>query len=69
METDTALTSICTICTSTLSIAPPSTVVNGKVEEKHLCSECAQKLLLLGHFTAAAVVLSWMDEEVAKLDH
>ena len=32
-------------------------------------SECAQKLLLLGHFTAAAVVLSWMDEEVAKLDH
>ena len=31
-------------------------------------SECAQKLLLLGPFTAAAVVLSWMDEEVAKLD-
>ena len=31
--------------------------------------ECAQKLLLTGHFRAAAVVLDWMDQEVAKLDH
>lgn len=31
--------------------------------------EVAQKLLLLGDFRAAAVVLDWMDQEVAKLDH
>ena len=31
--------------------------------------EVAQKLLLMGHFRAAAVVLDWMDQEVAKLDH
>ena len=31
--------------------------------------ECAQRLLLLGEFRAAAVVLSSMDEEARKLDH
>lgn len=31
--------------------------------------EVAQKLLLLGEFRAAAVVLSWMDEEARKIDH
>ena len=31
--------------------------------------EAAQKLLLLGHFAAAAVVLDWMDQEVCRLDH
>lgn len=31
--------------------------------------EAAQKLLLLGHFAAAAVVLDWMDQEVGKFDH
>lgn len=31
--------------------------------------EAAQRLLLLGHFAAAAVVLAWMDEEAAKIDH
>ena len=31
--------------------------------------EVAQKLLLLGHFAAAAVVLDWMDQEVGKFDH
>lgn len=31
--------------------------------------EVAQKLLLLGDFRAAAVVLDWMDEEARKIDH
>lgn len=31
--------------------------------------ETAQRLLVLGHEAAAAVVLSWMDEEMRKLDH
>lgn len=30
--------------------------------------EVAKKLLLLGHFRAAAVVLDWMDEEARKID-
>lgn len=30
--------------------------------------EVAQKLLLMGHFRAAAVVLDWMDEEARKID-
>lgn len=35
----------------------------------HFYMEAAQRLLILGHETAAAVVLSWMDEEMKKLDH
>ncbi len=35
----------------------------------HYYGEVAQKLLLLGHLRAAAVVLSWMDEEAEKIDH
>ena len=35
----------------------------------HFYMEAAQRLLMLGHERAAAVVLGWMDEEVRKLDH
>lgn len=35
----------------------------------HFFMEAGQRLLTLGHEAAAAVVLSWMDEEMRKLDH
>lgn len=35
----------------------------------HFYMETGQRLLMLGYDRAAAVVLSWMDEEMRKLDH